>query len=182
VGFPDHPTIAVPGRWPELAALVRSIPIDPFGTRDDLAAALERGDGGREGHVCATAWVLDHDATSVLLLEHAILGWATPGGHVESGEDPGATASRELREETGLDLTPEPPAPQVLHPAWFPDSAKGPGHWHHNIGYRFAADRAAPLQGEPGVSVAWFPVDGLPEPRVPDLEAVLAALRRLRAT
>jgi 8-oxo-dGTP pyrophosphatase MutT (NUDIX family) len=178
VGFPDHPTIDLPGRWPELAALIRSIPIDPTGVRDELAHALETGTGDRPGHVCATAWVLDPDGAQVLLIDHPVLGWVNPGGHVDAGEDAAASASRELREETGLVVRPEPSDPQVLHPVWFPDSSKGPGHWHHNLGYRFVADPSLPLQPEDDAPAAWFPIDALPTPRVPDLEPILRALVR----
>jgi 8-oxo-dGTP pyrophosphatase MutT (NUDIX family) len=178
VGFPDHPTIDVPSRQPALAALVRSIPIDPQGARAGLAEQLDTGRDGHPGHVCATAWVFDPAGTRILLIDHPVLGWATPGGHVDAGEDPADTARRELLEETGLDLRPDPPNPQVLHPAWFPDSFKGPGHWHHNLGYRFIADDSAALTPEPGAPAAWFPLDALPSPRVADLEVIVAELRR----
>lgn len=37
---------------------------------------------------------------------HAAGVWAPPGGHVELGETPGQTASREAYEETGLRIPP----------------------------------------------------------------------------
>jgi 8-oxo-dGTP pyrophosphatase MutT (NUDIX family) len=178
VGFPGH-TIDVPvgAPAPALAALVRSIPHDPFGRRDRLAAVLD-GEGGDDlaGHLCATAWVLDPAAGAVLLVRHRVLGWCTPGGHIETGESPALAAARELREETGLDLTAAADRPDVLHPAVFPAGSGGPAHWHHNLGFRFSAGRDAPLAAEAGAPVAWFPLDDLPEPRVPDLAVVLPLL------
>jgi 8-oxo-dGTP pyrophosphatase MutT (NUDIX family) len=178
MGFPGH-TIDVPpaAPAPELAALVRSARRDPFGWRERLASALEGQDGQDfAGHLCATAWVLDASRSQVLLVRHPVLGHCTPGGHVEEGESPDHAAARELREETRLNLAPASEQPDVLHPVLFPAGATGPAHWHHNLGYVFVADVSQPVAGEPGAPVAWFAVDGLPAPRVDDLDVILPLL------
>jgi 8-oxo-dGTP pyrophosphatase MutT (NUDIX family) len=185
MGFPGR-TVDVPGAAPspELAGLVRAIRVDPFGQRDALAAMLS-GDAQptsepSTGHLCATAWVVDADGDAVLLVRHRVLGWATPGGHLDVGEAPAHAAVRELREETGLDLSPASHqlVPDVLHAAVFPEDASGPPHWHYTLGYRFVADRTAPLLPEAGAPVRWFPVDRLPAPAVPDVAVVLPLLLR----
>ena len=56
-------------------------------------------------HLVAYALVLDLEGDSLLLTEHIKAGiWLPPGGHVDPGEHPCATARRELKEELGVDL------------------------------------------------------------------------------
>lgn len=43
-----------------------------------------------------------NDQAEILLIQDAKNRWTIPKGHVEPGEETGATAEREIREETGL--------------------------------------------------------------------------------
>jgi len=178
VGFPGS-TIDVPGpARPDLADLVRRIPHDPFGHRASLADALDGGVTQEPGHLCVTAWVRRDGGRELLLVRHPRLGWATPGGHVERDESPARAVARELREETGLELAPTSVVPVVLHSQPFPAGPSGPAHWHHNLGYVFAADGLddSGLVAEPGAPVRWFSLERLPEPRVPDLLVIAPLL------
>lgn len=65
------------------------------------------------------AWVYlkgSHRSRMIIISEDHILlvknwispkGWSLPGGGIHGGEEPAAGASRELREETGLQLDPK---------------------------------------------------------------------------
>ena len=178
MGFPAA-TIDVPRFDPDLATLVARARHDPCGDVARLVGLLEGRSGPPAGHLAATAWVLDRAARHVLLVRHRLLGWACPGGHLEPGESLIDAAHRELGEETGLDAVPAFAEPFTVRVVEFPDGPSGPAHLHWIVGIGFVGDPAQPLVPEPGAPTAWFPVDALPTPRVPDLDDDLPALVRL---
>jgi 8-oxo-dGTP diphosphatase len=164
---------------PELAAIVASAMLDPYGHGERLEAALADGVPVARGHLATNAWVFDPARTLVLLVRHRILGWVNPGGHLDDGEMPAAGAARELAEETGLVVAPLDPRPGLVRAAVFPARNTDPAHWHWNIHHLFIADPSAALTPEEGAPVAWFPVEDLPAPRVADLDELLALLAPL---
>ncbi|MEO1365548.1 MAG: NUDIX domain-containing protein, partial [Acidobacteriota bacterium] len=57
-----------------------------------------------EGHLTASALVVDEALQSVVLLHHKKLGrWLQPGGHCDGDANLAGVAWREASEETGLD-------------------------------------------------------------------------------
>lgn len=81
-------------------------------------------------HVTASAIVVSDDC-SVVVHRHKRLGiYLQPGGHVDGEESPEQAASRELAEETGLELK----ADRLVHV----DVHEGPrGHVHLDLRYLF---------------------------------------------
>jgi ADP-ribose pyrophosphatase YjhB (NUDIX family) len=176
MGFPGG-TIDVPGTFhPDLAAIVGGAALDPYGHGERLVAVLRDGLPVARGHLATNAWVFDAEARRVLLVRHRTLGWVNPGGHLEDGEEPAAGAARELAEETGLALDAVDERPGLVRVGLFPARGDDPAHWHWNLHYLFRGDPEAPLTPEDGSPVAWFPVDALPEPRVGDLDDLLALI------
>lgn len=57
-----------------------------------------------DGHVTASAWVLNAEKTHALFLHHAKLNrWLQPGGHLDEADiSPAQGAIREAQEETGI--------------------------------------------------------------------------------
>lgn len=157
MGFP-HPTIDLPGRWPNLAHELSTLQIvDRNGL--ELTALVESDDVASNAvHVCATAWVLSPDRTHTVLVRHKRLGWSTPGGHIERHENSREAALRELHEETGLtrfDVMVIGDAPAVVHRT--DTRIDDAPHTHWNIGWLVTCSMEAPLSHVEGA--AWFAVD-----------------------
>lgn len=177
MGHPARATWLPTDRLASLAPVVERIRAAHGGEPAELAALLRglAAPGARPGQLTALAWVLDRGRDHVLLVRHRALGWSCPGGHVESGEEPAATATRELAEETGLALTVDHPDPVTLGVEPWPADERGPEHLHWGLGYRFTGDPDADLRPERD-PVSWHPVDHLPAGAVADLAPLLAAL------
>ena len=115
----------------------------------------------------------------VLLKQHAEHGdrfaglWNGVGGHVEAGEDIRAAARRELREETGVDVS-DLSLRGVIHETGLQGSA--------HVVFLFVGECAQrELQPEPGLRLAWQPLARLSElPLVADVAPLLPRLLTTR--
>jgi len=55
-------------------------------------------------HAVIVSCLVRNSAGQILLIRHPRRGWELPQGHVESGEDLLTAATREVREETGIEI------------------------------------------------------------------------------
>ncbi|MBL8868132.1 MAG: NUDIX hydrolase [Planctomycetia bacterium] len=85
--------------------------------------------------------------------------WALPGGFVEEYERLIDAASRELKEETGIDFTDL----EQLYTAG--DPGRDPRGWTVSVVYlaRVAPEQLTAIAGDDAAAVKWFPLDKLPK-------------------
>lgn len=113
-----------------------------------------------DGHLTASAFIVDANVEHILLLLHKKLGkWLQPGGHGEPGEiDPLKVALREAHEETslsGLVLAPNAPSPFDLDVHEIPARPDAPAHEHLDIRYLLTFEKGSIPKLDPNESHAW---------------------------
>jgi 8-oxo-dGTP pyrophosphatase MutT (NUDIX family) len=118
------------------------------------------------GHLTGSAWIVDKDASHILLLHHAKLNkWLQPGGHADGDENIYAVALREAEEETGIKefklLTPGI-FDVDIHP--IPARHDFPEHLHFDVRFIFQASENSAIQiSDESHDVKWIPIQEVPE-------------------
>lgn len=103
-----------------------------------------------EKHFTASCWITSTGKPKKILLIHhkKLKRWMQPGGHIEKFENPVDAAKREVKEETGLDISfladgikvvdPEGtflPTPDFIMEQAIPAYGEQPLHYHLDINY-----------------------------------------------
>jgi 8-oxo-dGTP pyrophosphatase MutT (NUDIX family) len=118
-------------------------------------------------HMTASAWVVNKDRTKTLMVWHNIFqSWSWLGGHADGDSDLCHVASKEVKEESGLqELTLLLPGIFSIESLTVNGHIKNgvyvSSHLHLNVTYLFEADENAPLKSKPDENkgVKWFGLD-----------------------
>lgn len=144
----------------DIAGVERTRRLREFVERAESCA--ERGN--LEGHLTASAWIVNADRTKALLLHHRKLNkWIQPGGHADGEFDLLSVALREAKEESGLarirplsfdvfdiDIHEIPPWQDI------------PRHLHYDVRFLFEADEREPLNhNEESNALRWIELNAL---------------------
>lgn len=119
-----------------------------------------------DGHMTASAWVVDPDEKKVLLLHHTKLKrWLQPGGHADGNQNLIEVARKELIEETGLNkcrLYGDSLFDLDIHV--IPSNVKEQSHRHYDVRYLFVRDaQENPIGNHESKEVRWVSWDDVSE-------------------
>lgn len=122
-----------------------------------------------DGHVTASAWVVNPPRTRALLLYHAKLDcWVQPGGHLDDADQsPVGGALREASEETGLgslQLVSENLFDVDVHA--IPARATEPAHLHYDLRYLIISSDSAVTISDESLGARWIALDQLALPTI----------------
>ena len=128
--------------------------------------AFERSNA--TAHMTSSAWVINRDATKVLMVYHKIYdSWSWTGGHADGERDMLALAIREVQEETGVkNVKPVSDDIYSLEILTVDGHEKRgeyvASHLHMNVTYLLMADEEENLHicEDENSGVAWFTLDG----------------------
>lgn len=116
-------------------------------------------------HFTASAWVVDTNFKSALLIHHAKLNrWLQLGGHADGIEDLRVVAHKELEEESGLSNTrfyTDEIFDIDIHT--IPERKGIPEHDHYDVRFLFVGDLDEEIQiNHESIDVAWKAFDDIP--------------------
>lgn len=123
------------------------------------------------GHFSASPWIINEDATKVLMIYHNIYqSWGWCGGHLDGEDDCLYVALKEGQEETGVTsiqpISTQPLAIDILPvPPHVKKDAFVSSHVHLNVTYLCIADEKEPLIIKPDENsgVKWVPIEEINE-------------------
>ena len=115
-----------------------------------------------DGHVTASAALLDPHREAMLMTLHAKLGrWLQLGGHADGETDVLAVACREAAEESGLEVAPASPEPIDVDIHAIPAHGSDPGHFHYDVRFVLLAEAGTPKTTEESLGLKWVPLAGM---------------------
>ncbi len=135
-----------------------------------------------EGHVTASAWLLNKDLTKALLLHHGKFDvWCQLGGHCDGDSDVLAVALKEAREESGVNnIVPISTEIFDLDVHEIPELSGIQAHKHYDIRFLLKVNSDEEAVGNyESKAVGWF---GPQQELLPtQAESVLRMFRKWRA-
>jgi 8-oxo-dGTP pyrophosphatase MutT (NUDIX family) len=133
------------------------------------------------GHFTASAWILDSDSRTKVLLTHhyKLKRWLQLGGHADGNADLLEVALREAGEESGLkSITVVSDTVFDVDIHIIPPYESEPEHFHYDVRFLFLADiKEQFIVSDESNSLAWLPL-----PTIEKLSPIDSMRRLIRKT